>query len=121
MTDQQRRWPYVVGRWFARPKKPPTDPAIPALILERWPWRNDDYDVLSDGVVVGCISLSPDAPSGRPWMWKIAYGYRRDRAPTEGFEPTCDAAMLNFAKSWRREESEQAPAVKREAEEDWGR
>ena len=102
MTNQQRRWPYVLGRRFARPKKPPTDPVIPALILERWPWRNDDYYVLSDGVVVGCISLLPTA-SGRPWMWKIAYGYRRDRAHDRRLRADVRRRNVEFAKSWRRE------------------
>jgi hypothetical protein len=32
-------------------------------------WRDDDYDVLADGAVVGCIMLSPATPAERPWMW----------------------------------------------------
>jgi hypothetical protein len=32
-------------------------------------WRDDDYDVIEDGVVVGRIFLVPTGPEGRPWMW----------------------------------------------------
>jgi hypothetical protein len=31
-------------------------------------WRDDDYDVLEDGVIVGRIFKVPVAPRGRPWM-----------------------------------------------------
>jgi hypothetical protein len=58
-------------------------------------WSEDDYDVLSEGEVVG--------PEDTPWMWTLAYGQHRDRSPTHGFEPTREAAMAAFEKSWRRE------------------
>jgi hypothetical protein len=32
-------------------------------------WRDDDYDVLENGVVVGRIFKVPVAPQDRPWMW----------------------------------------------------
>ena len=33
-------------------------------------WRDDDYDVLEDGVFVRRIFfLDAVAPEGRPWMW----------------------------------------------------
>jgi hypothetical protein len=32
-------------------------------------WRDDDYDVLENGVVVGRISKEQVAPKDRPWMW----------------------------------------------------
>jgi hypothetical protein len=35
-------------------------------------------------------------------MWTLAYGQHEDRT-THGYEPTCEAAMAAFAKSWRRE------------------
>jgi hypothetical protein len=38
----------------------------------------------------------------RPWMWSLAYGQDEDRPPTRGYEPTREAAMAAFAKSWRR-------------------
>jgi hypothetical protein len=46
-----------------------------ALILKRASasrtsrqWRDDDYDVLENGVVVGRIFKVPVAPQDRPWM-----------------------------------------------------
>jgi predicted secreted Zn-dependent protease len=33
----------------------------------------------------------------------LAFGHHEDRTPTHGFEPTREAAMAAFAKSWRRE------------------
>jgi hypothetical protein len=61
-------------------------------------WSDDDYDVLADGAVVGRIFKSAGAPVGTPWFWTLA-----DRTPTHGYEPTREAAMAAFAKSWRRE------------------
>jgi len=65
-------------------------------------WSEDDYDVLAGGIVVGRIMKSAAAPVGQPWMWTLAYGHHEDRTPTHGYEPTREAAMAAFAKSWRR-------------------
>jgi hypothetical protein len=62
-------------------------------------WRDDDFDVLADGAVVGRIFRSAAAPEATPWMWSLAYGYHRDRSPTHGYEPTREAAMAAFARS----------------------
>jgi hypothetical protein len=62
-------------------------------------WSDDDYDVLCDGEVVGRIMKAAAAPVGQPWLWTLAYGYR---TPIYGYEPTREAAMATFAKSWRR-------------------
>jgi len=43
------------------------------------------------------------APVDTPWMWTLAFGHHEDRTPTHGYEPTREAAMAAFAKSWRRE------------------
>jgi hypothetical protein len=65
-------------------------------------WR-DDYDVLADGAVVGRISLTPDVPENRQWLWTLAHSQYKDR----GYEPTRErareAAIAAFAKSWRRQ------------------
>jgi len=66
-------------------------------------WSDDDYDVLAGGVVIGRILKSAAAPVGMPWLWTLAYGHHEDRTPIYGYEPTRDAAMAAFAKSWRRE------------------
>jgi len=66
----------------------------------------DDYDVLSDGEVVGRISLATStlaAPCGRPWMWTLACGRDSDRAPPHGFAVTREAALMAFANNWRHE------------------
>jgi hypothetical protein len=42
-------------------------------------------------------------PVGSPWLWTLAFGQHEDRTPTHGYEPTREAAMAAFAKSWRRE------------------
>jgi hypothetical protein len=61
---------------------------------------SDDYDVLAEGKVVGRIVKAAASPVGKPWMWTVLYGYHDDRT---GYEPTREAAMAAFAKSWRRE------------------
>ena len=52
---------------------------------------------------MGRIMLAAAAPVGSPWLWTLAYGQHEDRTPTHGYEPTREAAMAAFAKSWRRE------------------
>ncbi len=66
-------------------------------------WKDDDFDVLADGFVVGRIFNAAAAPVGTPWMWTLIYSHHEDRSPTHGYEPTREAAMAAFAKSWRRE------------------
>jgi hypothetical protein len=46
------------------------------------------------------LAASP-SPVGTPWMWTLIFGYHADRSPTHGYEPTREAAMAAFAKSWR--------------------
>ena len=38
-------------------------------------WNEDDFDVLADGAVVGCIFKANAAPVGTPWMWTLAFGH----------------------------------------------
>jgi hypothetical protein len=66
-------------------------------------WSDDDYDVLTNGAVVGRIMKAAAAPVGTPWLWTLGYGYHEDRTPTHGYEATREAAMAAFAKSWRQE------------------
>ena len=65
-------------------------------------WSDDDYDVLCEGEVVGRIMKAAAAPVGTPWMWTLVL-YNEGRTPTRGYEPTREAAMTAFAKSWWRE------------------
>jgi hypothetical protein len=63
-------------------------------------WNDDNYDVLTDNVVIGRIFKPDAAPVGMPWRWTMLFDYRW---PTHGYEATREAAMAAFAKSWRRE------------------
>ena len=65
-------------------------------------WSDDDNDVLAEGAVVGRIFKVNAAPVRRPWMWTLAFGHHKDRTPTHGYAATREAAMAEFAKSWRR-------------------
>jgi hypothetical protein len=77
---------------------------VTSLILKRDPvGRNqEDYSVRDrNGVIVGRIFLSPVAPEHRPRMWASGHNGGIKRA-AHGCEPTREAAMAAFAKSWRR-------------------
>ena len=76
-------------------------------------WSENDYDVLlqdpayAEPIVVGRIMKAAAVPRGippwHPWVWTLADGHHEDRTPTHGYEPTREAAMAAFARSWRRE------------------
>jgi hypothetical protein len=66
-------------------------------------WKEDDVDVLADGVVVGRIMKAAASPVDAPWLWTLAFGHHEDRTPTHGYAKTREAAMAAFAKSWRWE------------------
>jgi hypothetical protein len=83
---------------------------VSSLILKRGnlsrssgQWSDDDYDVLENGVVVGRIVLEPAAPAGRQWAWASGHSADSIKRARDGYEPTREAAMAAFAKSWRRE------------------
>jgi hypothetical protein len=59
--------------------------------------------VLADGVVAGRIMKVHAVPVGTPWMWTLANGQHEDRTATHGYEPTREAVMTAFVKSWRYE------------------
>jgi hypothetical protein len=65
--------------------------------------RTISYDVLAGGSVAGCIKKLSAAPKDAQWMRTLAYRQRRDRSPSRGYEPTCEAAIAAFVKSWRLE------------------
>jgi hypothetical protein len=83
---------------------------MPQLILKRasasrpsGQSRDDGFDVLADGVVVGRIFNAAASPVGSSWMWTLAFGHHEGRTPTHGYVETREATMVGFAKSWRRE------------------
>jgi hypothetical protein len=66
-------------------------------------WREDDYAVLENGVVVGRIFfLDAVGPQGRPWMWASGHSAGSVKRAAHGYEATREAAMAAFAKSWGR-------------------
>ena len=74
-----------------------TETTRPSLILKRGDpsrRRDNDYDVLEDGKVVGRIFKVPAAaPEGRPWMWASCHGghhIERARARLCGHARGCD-------------------------------
>jgi hypothetical protein len=48
------------------------------------------------------VHISTIAPGDRHWMWASGQNGHIRRA-AHGYEPTREAAMAAFAKSWRRE------------------
>ena len=84
--------------------------AMTDLLLRRAPESRpaaqgeDDYDVIGpDGLIVGRIFKAITSPAGTPWLWALTYGYHEDRTPSHGYEPTREAAMKAFARSWHKE------------------
>ena len=59
-------------------------------------WKDEDYDVLADTVVGGARRAG-----GCAVVWTPMFGHHDYRTPTHGYEPTREAAMTAFAKSWR--------------------
>src|SRR5262249_33934796 len=107
-TGVPRHFVYCVANLFGSEKDRRMDKDY--LILKRasasrpsGQWNDDDFDVLAEGAVVGRIFKANAAPVDTPWMWTLAFGHHEDRTPTHGYEPTREAAMAAFAKSWRRE------------------
>jgi hypothetical protein len=77
--------------------------AMADLLLRRAPAAPGEvYDVLRGRKIVGRIMLSNGSAASQ-WVWTMSYHYHEDRTPTHGYEPTRDAAMKAFAKSWHRE------------------
>jgi hypothetical protein len=65
--------------------------------------REDYYDVIAGGAVVGRIMFFSATPERLPWAWTIAPGYEEDRSPTHGYTATLEAATQEFARSWHRQ------------------
>jgi hypothetical protein len=80
---------------------PSQDARMPDLSLKKSGRRRDDaYDVIADGAVVGRIMLFTANPTELPWVWTIAPGYEEGRSTTHGYAKTLEAATQAFARSW---------------------
>ena len=102
------------GRPFLRPSLRPqvvlapssprrTMAAMVDLLLRRAPAASAEvYDVLGGRKIVGRIMLSNGSAASQ-WVWTISYHYHEDLTPTHGYEPSRDAAMKAFFRSWHRE------------------
>lgn len=61
-------------------------------------WSSDDYDVLEGNRQVGRITLTAQAPEGKPWLWTITV--RAESAQNRGFAVSREQAMLEFNARW---------------------
>ena len=59
--------------------------------------------MLEDSVIVGRTFKVPIAPQDQQWMWASGHNGNIRRA-AHGYEPTREAAIAAFVKSWRREQ-----------------
>jgi hypothetical protein len=82
-----------------------------ALILKRakfsrssGQWKDEDYDVLADGKVVGRIygDASASTPPELRWFWSILEIIRMPGVVTHGHAPTLDEAKAKFPANWTR-------------------
>jgi hypothetical protein len=80
------------------------DRCMTTLTLVRAPrnadgdWSSDDYDVFDGKDYVGRIALTPQAPEGRPWFWRIAV--RPDSSQNHGYAVSREQAMLELNARW---------------------
>src|SRR5262245_17311623 len=65
-------------------------------------WIDESYDVLADGVVIGCIlKFNGPGAGSKPWKWAISY-FREGRTPAYGYAPTVDEAKAKFRDYWTK-------------------
>jgi hypothetical protein len=65
-------------------------------------WQDEDYDVLADGQVVGCI-LESGSRFGSPelqWRWSIITIVPGTPGVTNGYAATREEAMAKFRAAW---------------------
>lgn len=61
-------------------------------------WSSDDYDVFDGKEHVGRIALTPQAPEGRPWFWRITA--RPETSQNYGYAVSREQAMLELNARW---------------------
>jgi len=63
------------------------------------PLKPDDYEVVSDGEIVGSIVKTPPSVPDDRWMWRISG--KLPGVPSHGFCASLDEAKAKFAETWR--------------------
>jgi hypothetical protein len=78
--------------------------SMPDLLLTtngRTETDGEDYDVTSEGRLVGHIFKPTAAPVETPWMWALVHSRPEDRFPApHGYAATREDAMQAFASVW---------------------
>jgi hypothetical protein len=75
--------------WFSRWAMTPLILEYASVSRPSGQWRDDDYDVLENGVVVGRIfCLDAVGPRGRPWMWASGHNGEIREQPTKRLRTT---------------------------------
>jgi hypothetical protein len=61
-------------------------------------WSPDDYDVFDGKYLVGRITLTTQAPEGRPWFWLIIV--RPESSQNRGYAVSREQALLELNARW---------------------
>jgi hypothetical protein len=64
---------------------------------------DDDFDVYDGAQVIGRITMHPQGPEGRPWLWKITAHGRKASWADRGYAANREDAMADFKAMWLRE------------------
>jgi hypothetical protein len=68
---------------------------LTAAMRRLWRWRDDHYDVVENGLMVGRIfHLDAAAPEGRPWMWGSGHNGEYAGAPA-GTQSSARPSLLD--------------------------
>jgi hypothetical protein len=69
-------------------------------------WKDEDYDVLADGEVVGRIyeDGSASTPPELRWSWSITSIWPATPGVTNGTAATREEAMVKFRAAWEKQE-----------------
>jgi hypothetical protein len=61
-------------------------------------WSSDDYDVFEGKRQIGRITLTSEAPEGKPWSWAITA--RPDSTQNRGYAASVEQAMRELNARW---------------------
>jgi hypothetical protein len=74
-------------------------------------WKDEDYDVLADGKVVGRIydDASAGTPPNMRWFWSVTAIVPATPGRTNGTAATREEAMAKFRAAWAKAKQEHRP------------